>query len=193
MKALLRGGGSVMNAITLTSEQERAMVEGHKDEGELLASLLGGWLGKKGSRLELQLETARERERAIGEEEREAREATITARDEVESEEVQKETEELFILQVQHYEERIDRNMVDQIKSLPSPPAVVCTVMQVMLALLNEPRPRERGEVSDESLRSGSLSTGSGHCELGTSHPLRDTLSFPLSSQLVSRGTDKAP
>ena len=70
---------------------------------------------------------------------------------------------------MEHCEERIDRNTIDQIKSLPSPPALVCTVMQVILTLLREHRGRERGRVgaepSDDSIKSLSLSTGSQNCE----------------------------
>ena len=72
-----------MNAIELTADQERAMADDHEDEDDLLARLLGGSLGKKGSRLELQLEGAREREAAVEEEEKEARQVMVTARNEV--------------------------------------------------------------------------------------------------------------
>ena len=75
-----------MNAIQLTAEQEREMVENYEDEDEFLANLLGSCLRKKGSRLELQLTMARERERDAEEEEEEARKAVTAARDEVNSE-----------------------------------------------------------------------------------------------------------
>ena len=83
VKALLSGSGSVMNAIQLTAEEEKAMAEDCEDEDEFLASLLGSCLRKKGSRLELQLAMARERERDAEGEEEEARKAMIAARDEV--------------------------------------------------------------------------------------------------------------
>ena len=83
MRALLSSSGSVMNAIQLTAEEEKAMAEDCEDEDEFLASLLGSCLRKKGSRLELQLAMARERERDAEREEEEARKAMIAARDEV--------------------------------------------------------------------------------------------------------------
>ncbi|CAI8014948.1 hypothetical protein GBAR_LOCUS9310 [Geodia barretti] len=124
VRALLSGSGSVMSAIQLTAEEEKAMAEDCEDEDEFLANLLGSCLRKKGSRLELQLAMARERERDAQREEEEARKAMIAARDEV-----------------QYCEERINRNTVDQIKSLPSPPAVVCTVMQ---SHADPPQPAQR-------------------------------------------------
>lgn len=83
LKAVLGGSSSVLNAIELTTEQERGMTEDYEDEDLLLANLLGASLGKKGSRLELQLEGAKEREAAVEAEEKEARELMITIRDEV--------------------------------------------------------------------------------------------------------------
>ena len=80
----------------------------------------------------------------------------------------------IWFVQVQYCEERINRNTVDQIKSLPSPPAVVCTVMQVMLTLLSQHRGRGgggggggggKGEASEapeeDSLRSSASSSAS--------------------------------
>ena len=72
-----------MGAMQMTTEQEKAMADEHEDEDEMLATLLGVSLGKRGSRLEMQLESARERVLAAETEEREAREAMVTVKEEV--------------------------------------------------------------------------------------------------------------
>ena len=84
MKAVLGGGGSsVISAMQMTADQEKAMAEDDQNDDETLAVLLGASLGKKASRAELQLEKARERELEAEAEEREAREAIITEKEEV--------------------------------------------------------------------------------------------------------------
>ena len=85
MKAVLGMGTSVMNAIQMTAEQEKVMAEDYEDDEELLADLLGDSLGRRGSRLELQLERARERELAVETEEKKARAAMMTVKEEVRS------------------------------------------------------------------------------------------------------------
>ena len=82
-RALQSGTGSVMNAILMAAEEEKAMAEDCEDEDEFLTNLLGTCLRKKGSRLELQLGMARERERDAEGEEEAARKAMTAARDEV--------------------------------------------------------------------------------------------------------------
>ena len=72
-----------MNAIQITTEQERAMAEEYEDDDGLLASLLGPTVIRRGSRLEVQLEGARERELVCEAEEKKARMDMVSAKEEV--------------------------------------------------------------------------------------------------------------
>ena len=85
MKAVMGAGSSVMNAIQMTAEQERAMAEDYEDDDELLVALVGEVLGRRGSRLEIQLEKAREMESLAETEEREARTALLAVKEQVSS------------------------------------------------------------------------------------------------------------
>ena len=183
MKAVMGAGSSVMNAIQMTAEQERAMAEDYEDDDELLAALVGEVLGRRGSRLEIQLEKAREMKSLAETEEREAMTVLLAVKEQVSSSRscsCERKSESRgtcrnrslspYHLQVQHFESGIDRNCIDQIKSLPSPPALVCTVMQVILKLLQQ-HGRDVGGasgkvgvgLSKENFHSGT--SGSQHCK----------------------------
>ena len=72
-----------MNAMQITAEQERAMAEEYEDDDGLLATLLGPTVSRRGSRLEAQLEGAREKEVVCEAEEKKARIDMVSAKEEV--------------------------------------------------------------------------------------------------------------
>ena len=117
LKALMGQSSSVLSAMQMVSEQERQLVENEEDDEELLAL----FMDKQTTRLETLLVRAKEQVRVAEEEEREAKKSMIKS----------KET-------ALHWHNKIDRNSIDQIKSLNSPPRLVGTIMELMLTLLKQ-------------------------------------------------------
>ena len=114
-KALFGNGSSVLSAIQMVREQERLLVENEDDDEELLAV----FMDRKSSRLETLLQKAKEQFQRAEAEEKEAKRYMLSAKD-----------------KAIHWQNKIDRNTIDQIKNLHNPPHLVGTIMELMLTLL---------------------------------------------------------
>ena len=117
LKALMGQSSSVLSAMQMVSEQERQLVENEEDDEELLAL----FMDRQITRLETLLIKAKERLKVAEAEESEARQAMIKSKE-----------------KATHWHNKIDRNAIDQIKSLNSPPRLVGTIMELMLTLLKQ-------------------------------------------------------
>ena len=115
LKALLGQGSSVLSAIQIVREQERLLAENEDDDEELLAVSMD----RKTSRLETLLQKARDHFQTAEAEEKYAKKYMLMAK----SKAVQ-------------WQNKIDRNTIDQIKTLNNPPYLVGTIMELMLTLL---------------------------------------------------------
>lgn len=116
LKAVMGDSSSVYSAMQMVNEQERKLVE-TDDEDELMALCMD----KRASQLEGMLQKARDHIRVS---ESEKMEAEISMNKYKEA--------------AQHWFYKIDRNTIDQIKSLNNPPHLVGTIMELMLTLLNQ-------------------------------------------------------
>ena len=116
LKAVRGESSSVYSAMLMVSEQERKMVEADDDD-ELLVLCMN----KKASRLEDILQKARDHVRVAKCEEMEAKISMNKSKEVAE-----------------HWHSKIDRNTIDQIKSLNNPPHLVGTIMELILTLLNQ-------------------------------------------------------
>ena len=115
LKALLGNGSSVLSAIQMVREQERLLVENEDDDEELLAV----FMDRKRSRLETLHQKAKEQFQRAEAEEKEAKRYMLSAKD-----------------KAVHWQNKIDRNTIDQIKNLHNPPYLVGMIMELMLTLL---------------------------------------------------------
>lgn len=144
LKALMGQSSSVLNAMQMVREQERQLVENDEDEEELLML----FSDKHTTRLESLLIEAREHVSAAEQVEDESRQAMTKSKE-----------------AALHWHGKIDRNAIDQIKSLNNPPQLVGTIMELMLTLLQQYGAcPQNGSVSD-----GSSSSTPGHIPFSTS------------------------
>ena len=134
LKALLGHGSSVLSAIQMVREQERLLVENEDDDEELLAV----FMDRKSSRLETLLQKARDQFQRAEAEEKEAKRYMLSAKD-----------------KAIHWQNKIDRNTIDQIKNLHNPPYLVGTIMELMLTLLWQYGSSESQEASSSDGSSG--------------------------------------
>lgn len=116
LKALMGDSSSVYSAMLMVSELERKLMEAD-DEDELLALCVD----KRTSRMDGTLQKAQDHVRVAEKEEMDAKMAVNKS----------KET-------AQNCHNKIDRNTIDQVKSLNNPPHLVGTIMELMLTLLNQ-------------------------------------------------------
>ncbi len=117
LKALMGQSSSVLSAMQMVNEQERQLVENEEDDEELLAL----FMDRQMTRLETLLIKAKERLRVAEAEESEAKRAMMKSKE-----------------KATHWHGKIDRNAIDQIKTLNSPPRLVGTIMELMLTLLQQ-------------------------------------------------------
>ena len=117
LKAILGQGSSVLSAMQMVAEQERMLLENEEDDEELLAV----FVDRRSSRLEALLLKAKEQLRVAEEEENEAKQSMIKSKKDA-----------------LHWHNKIDRNTIDQIKSLNNPPRLVGTIMELILTLLRQ-------------------------------------------------------
>ena len=144
LKALMGQSSSVLNAMQMVKEQERQLVENDEDEEELLML----FLDRQTTRLEALLVDAREHVRTAEQVENEAKQAMMKSKE-----------------AALHWQGKIDRNAIDQVKSLNNPPQLVGIIMELMLTLLQQyGADPHNGSVSD-----GSSSSTPGHVPFPTS------------------------
>lgn len=117
LKALLGQSSSVLSAMQMVSEQERQLIENEEDDEELLAL----FMDRQTTRLEALLVRAKERLRVAEQEESEAKKVMMKFKD-----------------TATHWHNKIDRNAIDQLKTLNSPPRLVGTIMELVLTLLRQ-------------------------------------------------------
>ena len=141
LKALLGDGSSVLSAMQMVREQERLLTENEEDDEELLA-LFGD---RRSSRYDALLQKLREQVAQAESEEQAAKQRMVKCK-------------ELAL----HWEGKIDRNTIDQIKSLNNPPRLVGTIMELMFALLQQYGESDTTQTGDQSSQStpGHVSTG---------------------------------
>lgn len=118
-KAQMGQSSSVLNAMQMVAEQERQLVENDEDDEELLTL----FLDKRTTRLDALLVEAKEHLRVAEQEESEMKRAMMKSKE-----------------AALRWHSKIDRNAIDQIKSLNSPPQLVGTIMELMLTLLQQYR-----------------------------------------------------
>ncbi len=116
LKAVMGESSSVYSAMQMVNDLERKLME-TDDEDELLALCLD----KRASRLEGLLQKAQDRVRAAEKEQEDASKLMSKAKEEA-----------------QHWHDKIDRNTIDEVKRINSPPHLVGTIMELMLTLLNQ-------------------------------------------------------
>ena len=163
LKAHMGQSSSVLNAMQMVSEQERQLVENDEDDEELLAV----FMDKQTTRLETLLAKARENVREAQLEEDEAKH-TMTKSKEA----------------ALKWHGKIDRNAIDQIKGLNSPPRLVGTIMDLMLTLL-----KQYGvDPQISSASEGSSSSTPGHVNTAGK---KKKASFSTSSTSASAQTTK--
>jgi hypothetical protein len=140
LKAMMGQSSSVLNAMQMVREQERQLVENDEDDEELLMLF-----SDRISRLESLLIEARE---------------YVCAAEQVESEAelAMMKSKEAALL----WQGKIDRNAIDQIKSLNSPPQLVGTIVELMLTLLQQ----YGADPPSGSASDGSSSSTPGHYPL---------------------------
>ena len=153
LKALLGHGSSVLSAMQMVSEQERQLLENEEDDDELLTV----FMDRRSSRLEAKLLRAKEQLATAEREEREAKQAMTNTKEQVRRKTtltMQHVTLLVCSLQALHWQSKMDRNTIDQIKSLNNPPRLVGTIMELMLTLLKQYGSSEQTATSDDSLTS---------------------------------------
>ena len=116
LKAVMGESSSVYSAMQMVNELERKLMEAD-DEDELLALCLD----KRASRLEGLLQKAQDRVKAAENEAAEAKQIMTKAKE-----------------VAQHWQSKIDRSTIDEVKRINSPPHLVGTIMELMLTLLNQ-------------------------------------------------------
>lgn len=140
LKAHMGQSSSVLNAMQMVSEQERQLVENDEDDEELLTL----FLDKQTTRLEALFVKAKEHLRVAEQEESETKRAMMKSKE-----------------AALRWQAKIDRNSIDQIKSLNSPPQLVGTIMELMLTLLKqhgaEPHAGSASEGSSSSTTPGHI------------------------------------
>ncbi len=117
LKALLGQGSSVLSAMQMVGEQERLLAENEDDDEELL-SLFGD---RRSSRYDALLQKAKEYLVQAESEELAAKQHMMKSKE-----------------KALRFQGKIDRNTIDQIKSLNSPPRLVGTIMELMFTLLQQ-------------------------------------------------------
>lgn len=117
LKALMGQSSSVLNAMQMVNEQERQLVENDEDDEELLTL----FLDRQTSRHEALLTKAKEHVRLAEQEESEAKRVMMKSKE-----------------AALRWHGKIDRNAIDQIKTLNNPPRLVGTIMELMLTLLQQ-------------------------------------------------------
>lgn len=137
LKALMGLSSSVLNAMQMVREQERQLVENDEDDEELLTL----FSDKQTTRLEALLVKAREHVRVAEQVESEAQQAMMKSKQ-----------------AALRWHGKIDRNAIDQIKSLNNPPQLVGTIMDLMLTLL-----QQYGVDPQSGASEGSSSSTPGH------------------------------
>lgn len=152
LKALMGQSSSVLSAMQMVNEQERQLMENEEDDEELLAL----FLDRQTTRLEALLVKAKEHLGVAEKEESESRKAMIKS----------KET-------ALYWHNKIDRNAIDQIKSLNNPPRLVGTIMELMLTLLKQYGVDPQTGSSSE----GSSSSTPGHMGLSMSKKKKNAFS----------------
>ena len=138
LKAHMGQSSSVLNAMQMVNEQERQLIENDEDDEELLTL----FIEKQTSRLETLLAEAKERVHLAELEENEAKTAMMNSKE-----------------SALRWHSKIDRNAIDQIKTLNNPPQLVGTIMELMLTLLKQHRAESQTTLSSD----GSSSSTPGH------------------------------
>ncbi len=156
LKALLGHGSSVLSAMQMVGEQERILAENEDDDVELLA-LFGD---RRSTRYDALLQKLREQLSAAETEELAAKQRMLKSKE-----------------RALHWQGKIDRNTIDQIKSLNNPPRLVGTIMELMFTLL-----RQYGEQDGDSTQS----TPGHMTSVGSALPRKRT------SAMGSSGTETA-
>ncbi|KAL5457324.1 hypothetical protein EMCRGX_G034572 [Ephydatia muelleri] len=119
-KALLGHCSAVLSAMQMVKDHDRQVAEG-EDKGEELLALFGDGKGPRTTRLEVLVQRVKESLVRAEEEEEVAKKMVTETRQ-----------------QALQWQNRIDRNTIDQIKSLNSPPALVETIMELIITLLQQ-------------------------------------------------------
>ena len=140
LKAVMGESSSVYSAMQMVSELERKLMEGDDDD-ELLALCLD----KRASRLESLLQKAQDR-------------VKVAKDEDVEAKQLMNKAKEVAL----HWQSKIDRNTIDEVKRINSPPHLVGTIMELMLTLLNQ-YGTAAGEQSSSSAEDSSSSGTPGH------------------------------
>ena len=161
LRALTGQSSSVLSAMQMVSQQERQLVENEEDDEELLAV----FMDRQTTRLETLLVCAREQLRHAEREEAEAKQAMVKSKE-----------------AALHWHAKIDRNAIDQIKSLNNPPRLVGTIMELMLTLL-----KQYGVGGGAESQVGSASESSSSSTPGHPVPGKRKKSFSSTSVQTSR------
>jgi len=140
LKAVMGESSSVYSAMQMVSELERKLME-NDDDDELLALCLD----KRASRLESLLQKAQDR-------------VKVAKNEEVEVKKLMNKAKEV----AQHWQSKIDRNTIDEVKRINSPPHLVGTIMELILTLLNQ-YGSAAGEQGQSSAEDSSSSGTPGH------------------------------
>ncbi len=130
LKALCGQGSSVLSAMQMVGEQERLLAENEEDDVELLA-LFGD---RRSSRYDTLLQRLHEQLSNAEAEEMTAKQRMVK-----------------FKEKALHWQSKIDRNTIDQIKSLNNPPRLVGTIMELMFSLLYQYGEQDQSGESTQS------------------------------------------
>ena len=130
LKALLGHGSSVLSAMQMVGEQERLLAENEEDDEELLAL----FVDRRSSRYDTLLQKAKEQLHLAEVEEQRAKQTMMKSKE-----------------KALHWQNKIDRNTIDQIKSLNSPPRLVGTIMELMFTLLRQYGQGDQQQAGDKS------------------------------------------
>lgn len=138
LKALLGQGSSVLSAMKMVGERERLLAENEEDDKELLAL----FMDQRSSRHDALLQKAKEKMHHAELEEQQNKQTMMKLKEKA-----------LF------WQNKIDRNTIDHIKSLNSPPRLIGTIMELMFMLLRQYGDQQGGDKTDQPLTSAQGTT----------------------------------
>ena len=165
LKALLGEGSSVLSAMQMVKEQERLLMENEEDD-ELLA-LFGD---RHSSRHDALLQKLREQVALAESEEQAAKQRMMKSKE-----------------SALHWQSKIDRNTIDQIKSLNNPPRLVGTIMELMFSLLQQYGESDVIQTGDQSIQSTPVHASTGHTNTtGTVLSKKRSTTIPHSGAVVT-------
>ena len=166
LKALLGEGSSVLSAMQMVREQERLLIENEEDDDELLA-LFGD---HPSSHYDALLQKLIEQVTFAENEEQAAKQRMVKSKE-----------------SALHWQSKIDRNTIDQIKSLNNPPRLVGTIMELMFSLLQQYGESNVTQTGDQSMQSTPVHASTGHTgTTGTALSRRRSLAISHSGAVVT-------